>query len=328
MIDDLARRERPQQESSPSPGLLALGRDFKNWWKGVPNDVCPDLPVESSVHLVKGAISEVDRTGQPVNLLMSTSRGHAYLYMENVMDWDQLPPGSYSPNMQRRLLQSPVAFPILWLSSLGSGWSTIEDSPLTTELVERRASSRVSIFGKGQWPKADVVTVRSQPAYVERSEIPNPIAIHSFEAKTRAGHALTGTVLHMLIATQFGIYFCAIGASHRGTPLIGGPINNSVACNSLWGSWPTLVRNMRQNLQSLPFLGSLAQSVTLGTFSQADLLRNTRLLYKEMPALEWTRQTGTQQLVLFGSALRRLSWAYYCFQSLFAGSWPKDKEKD
>jgi hypothetical protein len=325
MIQDLAQRGTPPPESSPP---LELGKAFKRFWKGVPNDVCPDLPVDSTVPLVKEAIREVDKTQGPVTLLMSTKRGHAYLHVQKVMDWDELPPIAYSPRMQRRILESPLSFPILWLSSLGSGYSTIETEPLTTEVVEQRGSSNVSIFGKGKWPKADVVTVRSQPPYVEKGEIPFPITIHSFEAKTRAGHALTGTVLHMLVATRMGIYFCAIGASYQGAPLIGGPINNSLACSPLWGSWPTLVRNMRQNMLSTVFWLSLAQSVTLGTFSQKDLLRNTKTLYKEMPASEWLRQTGTQQLVLLGAPLRRLSWYYYWFAALFSGNWPKDKEKD
>jgi hypothetical protein len=279
------------------------------------------------VPLIKEAISVIDSTQCAVTLLDSTARGHSYLYAELVVETEKVPGPKYRPRDLQKVLESAITFPIVWTSSLGSGWSTIEGEGLTTKSLEEREKHKVSIFGTGKWPRADVVTVKCQLPYFDPIDIPDPLVIHSFEAKTRAGHALTGTVLHQLIVSPKGIYFCALGSSSKGAPIIGGVVNNSVACSHLWGSWPTLVRNMRQNLQSQAFLALLAENVKDGTFTQQDLLRNTKLLYEEMPTAEWFRQTGTQGLVMFGDPLRRLSWSYYAFADLFEASWPKDKEK-
>lgn len=291
----------------PSGKLLAL---FKSW-TGTTDKIaeCPDIPVISSVDLMAEAVEHVERTKAPLDLRLSKGRAHHYMYVEKVADWKDI--RRFLPqNKWDTYANSSLMWPLMWLSSLGSGWSRMDAGKVRSIELDQGTSSNVSIFGSGKWPLADVVQLENNPP-CHVTSIPRPLSIFSFQAKTRIGHALTGTVLHSLVVTPSGIYFCALGASSKGTPILGTWINNSLACSWMWGSWPTVASNLQVNMKSKKFWEAMDTSIEQGEFTNEQLLKNEEALYEELPVLEWVRQSGTQGMVELGTPVRLLSSLYY-----------------
>jgi hypothetical protein len=312
-----------------SPGNRSLFKRFNDWIGSVSKrEPCPDLSVKTSEPLIRELIRQVDESGGPVTLQSSTLSGtHHYAYCEKVAPWSALGWASKSAILEKST-QYPLIWPALWLSSLGSGKSTIEDDSVSTKAIESGQTSDLSIFGTGKYPGSDRIRVQHFPLYVVPSSSAQPMSVLSFLAKTRVGHALTGSVLHNLVLAEGGLYFCALGASSNGAPVVGGSFNNSVACNYYWGSWPTVTSNMRNNLTNTKFVTTLYKQIESGEFTDSNLQTNSAILYDNLEPSERARQWGTKQLVESGARMRKLSKFYYTMRSLMFFEWPEDKPKD
>jgi hypothetical protein len=154
----------------------------------------------------------------------------------------------------------PAFFLNAWLLNVPFGGARIP-RPIPHVLTSSTALE-VHLMGTRTWPFADPISAsqfrvqsighRFQvPLTFDRPLAVPPIAgtlLHSFLAQTLWGHALTGSVLHNLLLHDGELYALWLGAGH-GPPLLGGHVNNIVACNAMLGTWPRLARNLHEAFQ-------------------------------------------------------------------------------
>jgi hypothetical protein len=171
----------------------------------------------------------------------STSSHHVYMYLVKGPTYEEIASHTgLSKKQVKQLLMRPHFYPFLFSSAMIGGGAQVEPGPskqsVGLELTPARDPIELSRVTMELYvPSISMPRSHSDPTIKFCS---------SMLAQTRYGHALSGSVLHTLFGDNERLYFMWIGAG-GGVPVIGGGLNNVVACREEIGIWPMLTKNYK-----------------------------------------------------------------------------------
>lgn len=199
---------------------------------------CPDIR-RPSPRLLKELVASM---GDSPFLTLSDSNGsyHFYIHIRPGPTFHEIEKESgLSKPKLFRLFKNPYLFPFMFWSSMIGGGARVQPRESRKSMGMELTPARDPIEMSRVSMELYVPSFMPVPQSIPDSQIKFCVTML---AQTRYGHALTGSVLHVMFADQERVYFMWIGAG-GGTPIIGGGLNNVLACNEYTGIWPMLRRN-------------------------------------------------------------------------------------
>jgi|GEM_PF-4443068 len=216
---------------------------------GLPNNLavaekCPQIAVPSP-NILQAIVGMVRKHGNVTLYDHSAQDAHHHFYVhgERGPTYEDITKktGLSKPKV-KQMIANGTFFPMLFAFGMLGGGATIETTP-------SRQDVKMTLTPPGDPIVMSNVVGQTYMSIPREPKSDFNFLVNSMLAQTRRGHALTGTVLHMMVADEIGINFIWIGAG-GGTPFIGGKLNNYLACSRTTGIWPNLAINFNQLLTS------------------------------------------------------------------------------
>ncbi|MCX6591128.1 MAG: hypothetical protein NTZ56_06360 [Acidobacteria bacterium] len=154
-----------------------------------------------------------------------------------------------SPLLARLIRENPLTYVALWGGCMIAGGATsVRYAPDFLAGIGRSETREARIAAIERLDATVDLTVARDPVslgYFTVTDLPDGSMLITMLARTNYGHALDGSVSHMMLITGSEIRVGWVGAGGS-TPIISAHLNNMLAMNTGFGTWSGMIRNMRR----------------------------------------------------------------------------------